>query len=189
MNAPSSAYVDESMRVSHGLYVMAAVLVAPSCAATFRAVLRSLLIGKQARLHWRDESDRRRALIVEALAALCPLGIVVVASGLDRRRQERARRKCMETLLWELSGCHAADVVFERRNEVLDARDAELVETLRGRHAMAPRLRARWCSPLEEPLLWMADIVAGVASLNEVGQGDLWAAIKDGVTVARIEVS
>ncbi|WP_449064304.1 hypothetical protein [Planomonospora algeriensis] len=174
MNPPHSAYVDESMRVSSGLYLMAAVLVPSACAEDYRAVLRGLLLRNQRRLHWRDEKDKRRVQLVEAIGALRPCGIVIIGTGLDRGRQERARRKCMERLLWELGRRHVGDVVFERRHSELDVRDRDMVEALRGRHAMAPRLRASWEAPDEEPLLWLPDIVAGAASLAEAGQEAYW---------------
>src|SRR4051812_37106587 len=107
------------MLLTRGVYLMAAVLVAPYEADRHRADLRALLLRRQPRLHWRDENDKRRAQLIEAVAALRPVGIVVGA-GLDPKRQERARRKCMETLLWELGGHHVVDVVFERRASALD---------------------------------------------------------------------
>ncbi|MFI7052171.1 hypothetical protein ACWDOR_15575 [Streptosporangium canum] len=188
MNPPHSAYVDESMRVSSGLYLMAAVLVPPTYAEMCRTVLRGLLLRRQRRLHWRDENDKRRVQLIDAVGALRPCGIVIVGTGLDRARQERARRKCMERLLWELGQRYVGDVIFERRHSELDIRDKEMVEALRGRHAMAPQLRVSWEAPDEEPLLWLPDIVAGAASLAEVGEESYLKALGCGLGVERFPV-
>lgn len=174
MNPPFSAYVDESMRLSHRLYLMAAVLVSPARADCHRAALRMLLLRRQRRLHWRDENVKRRTLIIEAVADLRPSAVVVVGTGLDARRQERARRKCMEHLLWELGRRPVTEIFFESRGPSLDAADRKLIDVLRIRHAISPRLRALWVPAVEEPLTWLPDVVAGAASLAAVGETGHW---------------
>ncbi|MEU5862671.1 hypothetical protein ABZ815_15945 [Nonomuraea sp. NPDC047529] len=186
MNPPSSAYVDESMLLTHGVYLMAAMLVAPHQADHCRTELRALLFRRQPRLHWRDENDKRRMQLIEAVAALRPAGIVVASTGLDAKRQERARRKCMECLLWELGDHHVNDVVFERRGQ-LDRRDHELVAALQGRHAMPSKLVVSWCDPMIEPLLWLPDIVAGAKSLAERGDHRFWSQVESGMLVRAID--
>ncbi len=56
MPIAKTAYVDESLRVREGLYVLAAVIVADAEADGHREALRELLYRRQLRLHWRDES-------------------------------------------------------------------------------------------------------------------------------------
>jgi hypothetical protein len=56
MPTARTAYVDESLRVRAGLYVLAAVIVADAQADRHREALRALLHRGQQRLHWRDES-------------------------------------------------------------------------------------------------------------------------------------
>ncbi|MGN9844698.1 hypothetical protein ACTMTI_41880 [Nonomuraea sp. H19] len=138
-------------------------------------------------MHWRDENDKRRAQLIEVVAALRPVGIIVAGAGLDAKRQERARRKCMECLLWELGNHHVVDVVFERRHSELDRRDHELIAVLQGRHAMPPRLRLSWRDPEVEPLLWLPDIVAGAKSLAERGDQRFWSQVDADLLVHRIE--
>jgi hypothetical protein len=177
VNPPLSAYVDESVRVFRGLYVMAAVLVPPADAERHRAALRRLLLRRQRRLHWRDENRKRRVQIVEAVAALRLSVVVVVGTGLDARRQERARRKCMEHLLWELGRRPVVEVLFESRGSGMDAADKRLIDVLRTRRAIAPRLRALWIAAVEEPLTWLPDIAAGAAALAVDGEPELWEAL------------
>jgi hypothetical protein len=160
---------------------MAAVLVSPHHAAMHRAALRGLLLRRQRKLHWRDENDKRRACLVDAIAALRPSALVVVGVGLDIRRQERARRKCMEHLLWELGRRPVVDVFFESRDPGMDAADKKLIDVLRVRNAIAPRLRALWVPAVEEPLAWLPDIVAGAASLAVCGEVGFWETLGPGV--------
>jgi len=104
MPLAKTAYIDESLRVSHGLYVLAAVIVADTDADQHRATLRALLLRGQLRLHWRDESSRRRSQLTTAVSALQHTGAIVIATDAAARRQERARRRCIERLLTELVG-------------------------------------------------------------------------------------
>ncbi|MER5424519.1 hypothetical protein [Streptosporangium roseum] len=126
--------------------------------------------------------------MIDAVGALQPCGIVIVGTGLDRARQERARRKCMERLLWELGQRYVSDVIFERRCRELDVRDRELVAALQGRHAMPHRLQLSWRAPDGEPLLWLADIVAGAASLAEIGEETCWKGLGSSLSIERLPV-
>ena len=103
MPLAKTAYIDESLRVSHGLYVLAAVIVADTDADHHRARSVPCCYRGQIRLHWRDESSRRRTQLITAMSALRHTGAIVIATGTAPRRQERARRKCIERLLAELA--------------------------------------------------------------------------------------
>ena len=92
MPIAKTAYIDESLRVRGGLYVLAAVIVADDDTEYHRQALRDLLYRGQRRLHWRDESTRRRSQIVGAVRQLPHTGAVVIATGMAPKRQERARR-------------------------------------------------------------------------------------------------
>ncbi|MFK4038446.1 hypothetical protein ACI2LC_21845 [Nonomuraea wenchangensis] len=107
--------MDESMRIHDGLYVLAAVIVPYEYADEHRAALRALLLGKQPRLHWRDERPKRRLEITQAVAALHPNTVIVIVIGtrLMPAKQRRARRKCLERLLWHLTCRDVSRVVME----------------------------------------------------------------------------
>ncbi len=87
------------------------------------------------------------------MAALRPAGVVALGTGMDLKCRERARRKCMERLLWDFGNRAVVEVCFESRNAVLDAADKKLIDVLRIRHAIAPRLRAVWAPAVQEPLI------------------------------------
>jgi hypothetical protein len=174
MPTAATAYVDESLRVRAGLYVLAAVIVADAQADRHREALRALLHRGQQRLHWRDENSKRRALLVSTVRQLPRTGAVVIATGVAPRRQERARRKCIERLLAELASRRVPNVVFERRHAELDARDRAMVAALRRQQSVPAWLRVSWVAATDEPLLWLPDIAAGAASLAAADDATYW---------------
>ena len=101
------AWVDESVHldvVPGGIYVLAATVGEAGAALDgIRGTLRSLIVGPQPRLHWHSELVSTRTRIVATIAELPLEHLVVVREGVDPKRQERARRKCLERLLFELS--------------------------------------------------------------------------------------
>ena len=181
--------MDESLRVGSGLYVLAAVVVADRDADRHRETLRALLCRGQERLHWRDEGDRRRGQLIEAVCGLGNAGVVVIATGMAPRRQERARRKCIERLLTELVGREIASVVFERRHHALDARDRAMIAALRRQRALPSAFRATWQPPVSEPLLWLADIATGAVSLAETGEDSYWNELAAAFSTDRIALT
>ena len=189
MQIAATAYVDESLRIHEGLYVLAAVVVADAQADRHREALRALLYRGQRRLHWRDESSKRRSLLVSAAGQLPHTGVVVIASGVMPRRQERARRKCIERLLAELARRGVASVVFERRHEELDARDRAMVGALRRRRSVPAWLRVSWVAAADEPLLWLPDIAAGAASLAAAGEAAYWQELAARFSVERFPLT
>jgi hypothetical protein len=185
MPIAKTAFIDESLRIHAGLYVLVAVIVADVDADRHRQALRALLYRGQLRLHWRDESARRRNQLISALCQLGHTGAVVIATGVAPRRQERARRKCIERLLAELIARGIASIVFERRQDKLDARDRVLVAALKRQHSLPAVLRASWQGAADEPLLWLPDIAAGAAALAETGDPTYWQDLATAFSVER----
>ena len=173
------AYADESMRQRRdgsGLYVLAAALVEEKAVSEVRAAAARLAIGGAGRrVHWRNESPARRRKVVAAVADLDPIHLVIVGVGLDNPRQERARRLCLQRLLWELQTVDVHQVWLEARTSSLNHKDIALVDLLRVQGVLGPDLRVEHVRPtgmLGEPLLWLADIVAGAVSAAR-GDGEL----------------
>jgi hypothetical protein len=65
-------------------------------------------------------------------------------------------------------------VVFERRHEELDSRDRAMVAALQRQQTVPAGLRTSWAPAAEDPLLWLADIAAGAASLAATGDATYW---------------
>lgn len=164
---PLHAWVDESMhqateQLPAGIYILAATIADPTRCEPVREGLRTLLAGSNKRLHWRDESPRRQRQIAAAIAEYNTTHTVVIGAPLDHRRQERARRLCLQRLLYELTLVGVTDVWLEARTASLNRKDITMVAALRSSGAVPSHLRVEPIAPTEEPMLWIPDAVAGV---------------------------
>jgi hypothetical protein len=164
-----TAYVDESIRTGDGVYVMAAaVLDVRDLEATRDRVCQ--LTQRGLPFHWRLESPARRRAGVELVADLPSLHIVTIGAPVDPHRQERARRQCLEALLFHLQDAGVSRVWLETRNSAADRRDIEAVRAARARKIVQYGLLVDHARPSEEPLLWLADLVAGAVSAAAGGE-------------------
>lgn len=188
MNTGLSAYVDESLRVGDSLYVLAAVLVADRNADERRVALRGLLASKQLRLHWREESASRREHLAKATAGLCQSGVIVCGTGMTAGGQARARAKCLQSLLWELSARGVDLAVLETAGPHADQADLRIIDALRIQNAMRAVLRVEHGDPMTEPLLWLADIAAGAAAMAETGTPRFLELLGEGLVIKRLQI-
>ncbi|MFT4189643.1 MAG: hypothetical protein QM621_13835 [Aeromicrobium sp.] len=171
------AWIDESVEVSHegpGFYILAASVTQPSAENSLRNGLRDLVFPGQPRLHWRDENSRRRDTIVTAISTMDLKHLAVIAPA-EAKRQERARRKCLERLLYELDQTQVVRCWLESRQPASDRRDHYMVETLRGSQTISDHLRVAFTTPLDEPLLWLPDAVAGMTLADQRAGTAHWA--------------
>ncbi|MFD1716347.1 hypothetical protein [Georgenia deserti] len=148
----------------------AAVADGDGCDA-IRERLRALVRRPRARLHWRDEEDADRLRISQTVGACDLTNVVVVGTPVDPKRQERARRKCTERLFHELHSIGVTRVFMETRTQALNARDVQMIEAMRGAQSIPRALRVEFARPLEEPMLWIPDAVAGAVAAGKKGTG------------------
>lgn len=97
-------------------------------ASDIRHRLRGLLIGKNQRLHWRDENLRRRRTIAATIAEYDIAHTVAIGTPLNEQKQERARRICMESMLMELDRCGVPQVWIESRKPSQDLKDLKMLD-------------------------------------------------------------
>ncbi|HEX5494706.1 MAG TPA: DUF3800 domain-containing protein [Mycobacteriales bacterium] len=169
------AYVDESesnQRVDPHTYLLAAALVHDEHAADVRAEVRGLLRPGQRKLHWRDESTESRARIIKTIAALPALHVVVVRTGRDGEPIERRRRKCFERLAYELAARDIDHIAAEARQSKNNLREMDHVKRLRAVGAVRAGMRLSHVPGPNEPLLWIADVVAGAMTAARTGTPD-----------------
>lgn len=168
LRPPCHAWVDESIHVPvadfEGLYTLAAVLAAPDRCPVIREALRHLTPAHAERLHWREDQPSVRAAAIDLLREGDIAALAVTCIPLDARNQERARRKCMERLLFELDQRTISHVWVETRTQSLNSKDLRLIDALRGSGAISKRLRVEFARPLADPMLWLPDAVAGAVS-------------------------
>jgi len=182
----SVAFVDEAIR--ERWYVLAATVLIEDDAERIREHLHGLLLRGQQRLHWREESAPRRAKLASAVCATGCTSVVVVGIGMDQRKQERARRRCLGRLLWELDQLRDERGVAETRHAERNATDIRAFGAFRKSGMVSAALSFEHGRPAQEPLLWLPDIVAGAVLSGRTGRSELRLALEDTLTEIEIEV-
>jgi hypothetical protein len=159
------AFVDESYAHLTAHYLMAAVVLEEAASQEIADLAAGLRRRARGEFHWRHEFDASRRTMLELVAVASDVQIVVVSQPVASRRQERARARCTESLLSQLRSLSSPvrDSVLESRGRVLDQRDAHRIEGLRVQGRADPELRYSFDTKAQ-PLLWLADAVAGAAT-------------------------
>ncbi|MEV6411109.1 hypothetical protein [Kribbella sp. NPDC051718] len=178
LNKPSpdpalTAWIDESIivRKDHpGAYALASVITDASAVDDLRDILRALREKKVVRLHWVAESKKRRDLIAHTIAELDLVSVVALGKPVHRQKQERARRCCLECVLYELDGLGVTRAWLESRVPVQDRRDLRLVDSAREKGLISRDLLVNFARPTQEPMLWLPDAVAGAVTAAELGE-------------------
>ena len=169
-----TAWVGESIVVgrtrTEGAYTMAAAVADPAACDDVKDQLRALTVGRTGRLHWANESAKRRDSIAALIARVDLAAIVVVCSPMQGSKQERARRRCLERLLHELAMFGVGDVWLESRSIVPDRRDIRLVDSARRKGLVPGSLVVGFARPKEDPMLWIPDAIAGAVTAANLGE-------------------
>jgi Protein of unknown function (DUF3800) len=179
-----TAYVDESYDLTNGFYLLCATVVRLGEAEQIRDALRALRYGSR-KLHWQSERHPRRLDLAKSIGSFGADHLVVVGRA-KRLRAERARRKCMETLLAELDQRQISIVIFEERQGRNNQRDMELVAACRRKRLITQRLGVDFGAAGSEPLLWLPDIACGAIRAAEHGQGAYLELVEH--TIQRIDI-
>jgi len=169
-----TAWVDESIVVGRdktaGTYTMAAAIADPAASQAIGERLRAITVGRAGRLHWANEPTKRRDLITTLIASIDLAAVVVVGAPMLGSKQERARRCCLERLLQELADFGVGDVLMESRSPVPDRRDIRLVDSARAKGLIPGSLVVRFARPLDNPMLWIPDAIAGAVTAATLGE-------------------
>ena len=107
---------------------------------------------------------------------------------MHRQKQERARRCCLECLLYELEGSGVTQVWLESRTASQDRCDRKLVDSARDRGLISHQLSADFAQPVQEPMLWLPDEVAGAVSAAQRGEPRWLLTLSESVDVRDVEV-
>lgn len=123
------------------------------------------------KLHWNEMERPEQRKAASALAEVGAMHVVAVGSPVPRRRQERARAKCLAKLVEETRGFGLENLVLEGRTAELDRKDRKVVAAVRrslpkGSHF--PQYEHQVGT--EARLLWIADLVAGVVRADRDGE-------------------
>ncbi|WP_158897182.1 hypothetical protein [Streptomyces hygroscopicus] len=176
----SRAFCDESLRCREGgsgIYLMSAVVLASSEVQQARDVMAALLLAGQRKLHWRDESAKRRLFLARRTASIESEVVIATWCGMDSTRQERARRKVQQRLLAALADRGVAEAVFESRGPVRDKGDIAGLAGLRRSGVLPDSLRVGHAAGPAEHALWAADVVAGAFGAALDSRPEYWTEI------------
>lgn len=168
------AYLDESQshhKEDPDTYLLAATVCGPDELEAAREQITGLRLRGQRKLHWHDESHRRRRKIAQAIAELPLEHLVVVRNGLPGERVERRRRLCLERMLYELDTAEVGTATFESRGPADDKRDRQMVDTLRTSRTISGSLRIHHQKGPLEAMLWVPDAVCGAITSHRIGEG------------------
>lgn len=166
------AWVDESTRrraSGTSIYLLAATVLGVEQADDARRVVRALRLPSLRFLHWHEESRDRRLQIASAIAELDTLHTVVVGAPVEATRPERARTLCLVRLAAELASIGVEHMLFEGRTALQNRRDMAIIAELRSRRAIPDTFSVDCAGKGDDPMLWIADIVAGAVGASLTG--------------------
>ncbi len=160
------AYIDESHR--SGKYLISAVVTLESRQPQLRADLRRLILPGQQRVHFVNESDRRKKHILDVAAECSVKNEMWTATGF---KQNAARIAIFEAMI-PLLVRDGVDRFIVESGGAQDKKDrAVLAGTLRTHGLSAAYRHAR---PQEEPLLWLPDALAWCFGRNKQWRSELY---------------
>ena len=113
-----------------------------------------------AKLHWRELGRKTQVDVMKILSDIPALTTVVVGAPMNPRKQERARRKCLETMIDILIEEGVGELVLEARDSKLDLRDVQLVDAIKSKQkGLAFSIRHK--RGFEDAKLWVPDQILG----------------------------
>lgn len=180
--------VDESIRIDDRVYIIAACALEDVNVPMARDTMRELEPRRGRRFHWHDRKPVDRLAAVQAIAQVLTLHIVTIGAPIDPRRQERARRQCLEALLFHLDAAGIEQVWLETRGATADRRDIAAIDRFRARQIIGHAIRVDHAHPSAEPLLWLADAIARAVSAAEGGDPTYRAVIASMLTEHRTQL-
>ena len=121
------AFIDESIRMSADGYVYVLAAVSPTLRTSSLVPLRRVLLPGQRYVHWRDETNERRAVLVDAFNTMAFDVAVAVMERVPNRGQEWARAACMLALVSEFDRGPGVRWEIEGRRQHLDQRDMDTI--------------------------------------------------------------
>lgn len=160
---------------SGSLYLVMAAVVLSRDRSGVEDRLRKALGRRRARIHWHNESPSVRHRLLDLVADEPIEAVCAITRPMTSRRQERARARALWGLVPVLEQRDVAELVFEARQEQLNARDRRTLGAVR-LAGIGTEMTFRFALPSrEEALLWAADVLAGAVALQEVSRDGRYA--------------
>jgi len=158
---PTDAFVDESIRGQR--YIMGCVLIEARNLASTRVAIGALPTRGR-RLHFNNEVDAQKRILLASIAELPVQAFIVVCHRRHRITEFVARAACLAALVSELQSQRVDRLVLESRQD--DREDARIISKLR---QPEPPLVFEHRTARREPMLGVGDGITWAA-----GAGAHW---------------
>jgi len=168
------AVVDEAMVVRGAAgYVLVAVLIADDRRAVVRSAAQRV-VPRRRRFHFHDEEDREKRAMLQLVADEALEAHAVIASPCPPREREAIRQRLLTELAVAVASRPAVELTIESRDIHNDRLDRmTLIQARRG--GLIPEDMAYvHRRPTDEPLLWLADGLAGAARAGLLLRDTTW---------------
>lgn len=189
MAGPITAWGDESIRtrdVDTPLYLLAACISGKD-ASDVQQSLGSIKPKHAKKLHWRDMRDSLKRKSIDRIHSMDDTHVIVVGTPLERMRPDRAREKCLQRLLFQLSQMNVSTLILESRAPSQDKRDVAALFHLQ-RSGACLGMRVEHLPGDKDARLWIPDQVLGAYGDQRTGKQD-YAYFLDGLKIIEIEIN
>ena len=147
------AFVDESRR--NDRYLLAVAIIHPRDLTRLRKLLRSLLLPGQKEVHFHNEKNDRRKIVLSRLVTCGPL--VHVYQRTCSSKEEHARQECLVAVMVDLTAMGVSRLVLDTRQE-RDWHDKQTIRAVLG--GAKETFLYEHVPSSQEQLLWIVDVVA-----------------------------
>jgi len=180
------ALVDESIvPLGQGGYVLACVVIPDQNKSAIRRRVRRISPSGHRQFHWTTEEERERWAMVRVLSEEATSLIAHVRRPCTRGVHEVARAELLRALLGGLRDADVLDLVIESRQAHNDHRDRHMIAEAQRRGDANRDLSYGHADPRQEPLLWLADALAGAVAADVRKRGNYISSLPEGLLVLR----
>jgi len=169
----ATAYLDEAQVSGTGSgrsFILTATIWLCSDLEERRDALVAMRPRGLEKLHWNQSVPKLQDRVIEHLAGLEVVHLAAIRRETSGERPERIRRIAIGRMVHELQTDYdVSRMVFESRGAADNKRDLALLGHLRAQRQVLRPLRFDHLPGPEEPLLWVADAIAGVVVDYEGG--------------------
>lgn len=170
------AIVDESIVIAgNGCYALSCVVIPIERKAAVRRTVRKATPGRI--FHWTNEGTAIRRAMLGVAAAEAAYLVTYVHRPALRRDHESIRAMLLATLLSDLAKNEVIELLIESRQEHNDLRDRRVIVNRQRSGVVSDELDYRHTGPRQEPLLWLADALAGAVTAQSRKDGSYLAAL------------
>lgn len=157
------------------------ILTASICDSVENEEIRSEMVklkGSENKLHWRNETPRRHLQIAQKINELDKVMHLVVIRINYSGKEERARQKCLETLMWHLESLEVELITFESRGRSKDNKDLEFIKQLKSKKFLLQNIEISHKPGQDDSMLWIADSACGIIVQKRIGNSTYYDIVK-----------